>query len=176
MMLFILITGIILTVSLIIFTVKMGRLTFASPIIVDQLRPGQTVYLEEGDYGLWGETRGLRINRLMVENPLLVNSRMEKVTMYYSIAGTNTVNMIGVARRLLYTFSVPPGHFTFNIEDQPYSKISIPHANALAEVRYFIRKKTPFLFRIGFGVGIFASIASLIATVLLTVFSAVGMI
>lgn len=170
MTVFILVTGIILTLGLIIFTIRMGRLTFASPIIIDQLRPGQSIYLEEGDYGLWGETRAFRLNRLLIEKPQLVNSRGDKVTMYYSIAGTHTRSIMGVARLLLYTFSVPSGDFTFHIERES------PLVDRLAEVTYFIRVKTPLWCRLGFGVGLFASIASLVATVLLTVFSAIGMI
>lgn len=170
MTVFILITGIILTLSLIIFTIRMGRLTFASPIIVNQLRPGQTIYLEEGDYGLWGETRAFRFNRLLIEKPQLVDARAEKVMMYYSIAGTHTRSIMGVARLLLYTFSVPSGHFTFQIESES------PLVDRLAEVTYFIRVKTPLWCRMGFALGMFLSIASLVATVLLTVFSAIGMI
>lgn len=172
----ILIIGIPLTLGFILFTIKMGKLIFASPIIAENMQKGQTIYLEEGKYALWGETRAHRPNRLWVENPILVNSVSEKILMRYDISGTTSVSLSNVGRRLLYTFSVSSGEFTFDIEDKPYSKLPIPDINTFVDVHYFFRKKASILCYAGFGLGMFGSISSLIATVVLSAFSTAGII
>lgn len=172
----ILIIGIPVTLGFILFTIKMGKLIFAAPIIAENMQKGQTIHLEDGKYALWGEAEAHRPNRLWIENPILLNSRSEKILMRSDISGTTSVSLSGVGRRLLYTFSVSSGEFTFDIEDKPYTKLPIPDINTVADMHYFIRKKTSILCYAGFGLGMFASIAGLIATVVLSVFSAAGII
>nr|WP_092067729.1 hypothetical protein [Dendrosporobacter quercicolus]NSL46743.1 hypothetical protein [Dendrosporobacter quercicolus DSM 1736]SDL62444.1 hypothetical protein SAMN04488502_101380 [Dendrosporobacter quercicolus] len=164
----ILMIGLALTLGLVVFTIKMGKLIFAAPIIAANMQKGQTIKLEAGKYGLWGETKAYKLNRLLLENPILLNARSEKIPMRYSLSGTTSVSWSSVGRRLLYTFSVSSGEFTFDIEDKPYLKLPIPHPDTVGGVYYFIRKKASIWCYTGFSLGMFGSISSLIATVVLS--------
>ena len=167
----ILAVGIPLTLALILFTIKMGKMVFHSPIVASNLTKGQIIHLEQGSYSLWGESKAYKTNRLMVENPILIGPDSRKVSMRAGITGSSSVSLSGVSRSILYTFSVPSGDYVFDLENRPYSPLPLPSFSTHAKVSYLIREKVPVLCYFGFSIGLSSSIVSLIFTVVLAVIS-----
>jgi hypothetical protein len=170
----ILAVGIPITLLLIFFTIRMGKMVFHSPILGANMIKGQTIHLEDGDYSLWGESQAYKVNRLIIENPILLGPDSRVISMKSTISGANSVTLSGIGRRILYTFSVPSGDYVFDLENRPYTALPKPATKTPVKVSYVIRKKTPLYCYFGFSLGISGSIISLILTIVLAVISPTG--
>ncbi|WP_099203419.1 hypothetical protein [Miniphocaeibacter massiliensis] len=125
------------------FTVRFFVKYIFSKPIADSLQDGSTFYLEDdGKFALWARARNRKMNKLLVESPVILNNRDETVDFSRSI-GNMTTSSPKYSSVKLGSFVARAGSYKLKTINKPFSIIGriIPKSNnELVEVEYIIKK------------------------------------
>lgn len=169
-MIFIGLVGIMATIIWIKITIYSAKKVFFQSNLFENLKDGEKFFLEElGNYTIWIKTKAHKLNRLVVESPIVLDDKGEEIDLTRVLIPTTSTSFDGTGKTSIYNFHAKSGWYEFGIIDKPYSKIGSFMSNReenLTPINYIIKTKAKFIYYLGFGVGIFASIGFLILTVL----------